>query len=208
MTTRKPSLKTVDAGLLIAGFNDPVQQSQQLFRQLLTATSEPGGILPMVSTDSQPEGLNSASWSLALSLFDADVSVWLSPSLAAEASLVSNLLFHCQTRLVDEMDEADFAICNADELDSLKGFSFGTAEYPATSTSLIVQVPALSEEPFWTLSGPGIENKRALRVAGLSDNLRSELIASRNRFPCGIDCFFTCGDQLTALPRSTQIKEA
>lgn len=204
------SLKTVDAGLLIAGFENPVAQFQQAFRQLLSATSEPGTLQPMVATDNQPDGLNAASWSLALSLFDADCSVWLSPALAAQPALVSNLLFHCQTRLVEHADEADFALCNADELDTLQQFSFGSAEYPATSTSLIVQVPALSDEnaletESWTLTGPGIEFSRNLHVAGLQEGLQQELIHSRNRFPCGIDCFFTCDRTLAALPRSTQI---
>lgn len=216
------SLKTVDAGLLIAGFENPVAQCQQAFRQLLSATSEPGTLQPMVATDSQPGGLNAASWSLALSLFDADCSVWLSPALAAQPALVSNLLFHCQTRLVEHADEADFALCNADELETLQQFSFGSAEYPATSTSLIVQVPALSAEhaletsseavsetasetASWTLTGPGIEFSRTLRVTGLQEGLQQELIHSRNRFPCGIDCFFTCGRMLAALPRSTQL---
>lgn len=199
------SLKTVDAGLLIAGFENPVAQCQQAFRQLLSATSEPGTLQPMVATDSLPEGLNAASWSLALSLFDADCTVWLSPELAAQPALVSNLLFHCQTRLVEHPDEADFALCNAGELETLQRFSFGNAEYPASSTSLIVQVPALSDEPFWTLTGPGIEFSRSLRIAGLLPALQQELIHSRNRFPCGIDCFFTCDRTLVALPRSTQI---
>ncbi len=205
MTALTKGLHTVDAGLLIGGFDDPVQQSQQLFRQLLTVTSEPGRIETVTATSQQPDGLNVASWALALSLFDADCTVWLSPSLAAQPSLISNLMFHCQTRLVEHADEADFAFCNAAELNSLQGFSFGSAEYPATSTSLIVQVPGLSGEPCWTLSGPGIETTRSVRVCGLSEPLQAELIDSRHRFPSGIDCFFSCADQLMALPRSTQI---
>jgi len=198
-------LHTVDAQLLIAGFSDPVQQSQQLFRQLLSATSEPGTIQQIDATPQHPAGLNAASWALALSLFDADCAVWLSPSLAAQPALVSNLLFHCQTRLVDYADEADFALCNADELETLKLFNFGSAEYPASSTSLIVQVPALSDEPHWQLSGPGIEHTRGVSIAGLCEPLQQELVCSRDRFPCGIDCFFSCGNQLLALPRSTRI---
>ncbi|MCV6588994.1 MAG: phosphonate C-P lyase system protein PhnH [Marinobacterium sp.] len=211
LSSQASSLKTVDASLLIAGFENPVAQCQQAFRQLLSATSEPGTLQTMVATDAQPAGLNTASWSLALSLFDADCTVWLSPVLAAQPALVSNLLFHCQTRLVEHADEADFALCNADELDTLQPFSFGSAEYPATSTSLILQVPALSDEcslsagSGWTLTGPGIKFSRHLCVAGLQDSLQQELIHSRNRFPCGIDCFFTCDHTLVALPRSTQL---
>lgn len=198
----------VVSNTLIAGFNDPVQDAQQVFRAALKAMSEPGTQMSCSFTKEAPEGLENSSWQLALTLFDADTKVWLSPALAQNDAVISNLRFHCQCPLIKNAAEAHFALCNADELPFLADFNWGNAEYPDHSTSLIVQVPAISDEPFWTLTGPGIETQRSLRISGLPEHFRADLIRSRQRFPLGIDTFYCCGDQLVALPRTTQIEEA
>lgn len=192
---------------LIPGFSDPVQQGQQVFRGLLTAMSEPGRLIQTSMTDSQPEGMHNTTWQLALSLLDTDTAVWLSPSLKASDPVTSNLRFHCQCRFVDTPATADFAIANHDELPPLEDLNWGTAEYPDRSTTLVIQVPALSAEPFWRLTGPGIKSSRDLRIASLPEQFRSELIRSRERFPRGIDTLFCCDSRLTALPRTTTIAE-
>ncbi|MBR9827530.1 MAG: phosphonate C-P lyase system protein PhnH [Oceanospirillales bacterium] len=192
---------------LIAGFADPVQASQQVFRSALKAMSEPGTLMQIDYLQQAPKGLDLSTWQLALSVFDPDTRVWLSPSLAASDAVVSNLRFHCQCPLVETPAEADFAIALHRELPLLIELNWGTAEYPDRSTTLVVQVPALSDETYWTLSGPGIEHTRALRIAGLTEPFRSDLIRSRQRFPLGIDTFWCCDNRLTALPRTTLIEE-
>ena len=193
---------------LIAGFADPVQASQQVFRAALKAMSEPGTLMLLNHVEQAPKGLDLSTWQLALSLLDPDTRVWLSPSLAANDAVISNLRFHCQCPLVDKPAEADFAIALHSELPLLAELNWGTAEYPDRSTTLMVQVPTLSDESDWTLSGPGIEHIRSLHIAGLSEPFRSDLIRSRQRFPLGIDTFWCCNNRLTALPRTTHIKEA
>lgn len=197
----------VVSNTLIAGFSDPVQHGQQIFRDLLKAMSEPGTLIERSLTESQPEQMDSATWQLCLSLLDADTPVWLSPALRDSDSILSNLRFHCQCSFVDSPAEADFAIANHNELPYLSDLNWGTAEYPDRSTTLVIQVPALSSEPFWTLTGPGIKTQRDLRIAGLPEHFRNELILSRQRFPQGIDSIFCCGNRLTALPRTTSIIE-
>lgn len=198
----------VISNTLIAGFTDPVQHAQQIFRDVLKAMSEPGTITRNALCDSTPDGLNRACWQLALSLLDADTRIWLSPRLAANEAVVSNLRFHCQSPLVEEPGDAEFALCDADEIPAMSELYWGCAEYPDRSTTLIIQVPAISDEPFWTLTGPGIEQQRSLRIAGLPEAFRQTLIESRQRFPMGIDTLFCSGDKLAALPRTTRIEEA
>jgi len=193
---------------LIAGFADPVQASQQVFRAALKVMSEPGTLVEVDYVEQAPKGLGLSTWQLALSLLDPDTRVWLSPTLAANDAVISNLRFHCQCPLVDNPFDADFVIAWHSELPLLAELNWGTAEYPDRSTTLLVQVPALSAEPFWTLSGPGIEHARSLRIAGLPDAFRAELIRSRQRFPLGIDTFWCCDNRMAALPRTTIIKEA
>lgn len=191
---------------LIAGFSEPVPASQQVFRAALKVMSEPGTLLPLDYLQDAPRGLDLSIWQLALSLLDPDTRVWLSPTLAANDAVISNLRFHCQCPLVDALQEADFAIALHNELPQLAELNWGTAEYPDRSTTLLVQVPGLSDEPFWTLSGPGIEQTRTLSIAGLPETFCADLIKSRQRFPLGIDIFWCCGNRLTALPRTTAIK--
>ena len=202
-----PPVSQVVTQDLIAGFNEPVQSSQQVFRALLKAMSEPGTLIDLNHIESTPSSINKSCWQVALSLFDAETKIWLSPSLRRCASLISNLKFHCQSPLTDHPEAADFAICNADEIPLLNTLNWGCNEYPDQSTTLLIQVPAISTEPFWTLSGPGIETHRFLRVAGLPEYFRSELINSRQRFPQGIDTLYCCDQTLVALPRTTQITE-
>jgi len=191
---------------LIAGFADPVQDSQSLFRALLKAMSEPGLIRQIDQIETAPGLLQPAAWAVALGLFDADTPLWLSRSLMQDSAVVSNLRFHCQAPLTERAAEADFALTVAAELPELAGFNQGCSEYPDRSVTLVIQVEAISNEPEWALSGPGIESERGLRIKGLPQTFTEQLIASRRRFPLGVDCIFVCADQLVALPRSTQIR--
>lgn len=191
---------------LIAGFSDPVQDSQTLFRTLLKAMSEPGLIRQIEQPERAPGPLSLAGWAVALGMLDADTPLWLSRSLMQDSALSSNLRFHCQSPLTACAAEADFALALAAELPELASFNQGCAEYPDRSATLIIQVEGISDEPDWTLTGPGIESERGLTIGGLPQAFTEQLIASRRRFPLGVDCIFVCADQLVALPRSTQIR--
>lgn len=197
----------VTTATLIAGFEEPIQQSQQVFRSVLKAMSEPGTLVQINHAETTPVGFDKSTWQLALSLFDADTNIWLSPSLRQSDAICSNLRFHCQSPLTDSLADADFALCNADEVPALSDLNWGDAEYPDQSTTLVVQVPAISNEPFWQLTGPGIETERGLRIAGLTERFRNDLAASRLRFPLGIDSIYCCDETLVALPRTTLITE-
>lgn len=201
----------VRSDLLMAGFDYAVQDAQKVFRKVLKAMSEPGTILTADLTDKTPGALSKSSWEIALTLFDAGTKIWLSPTLAGDDAVVSNLRFHCQCPMVSEPAKADFALALADELPELKALNWGNSEYPDQSTTLIVQVEAVTNQTQdndegWCLTGPGIETERGLSVSGLPYSFRLDLVNSRKRFPLGVDCVFCADDQLVALPRSTEIK--
>ena len=50
------------------------------------------------------------------------------------------------------------------------------------------------------LSGPGIRDSAALSLPELDMFVRNNAL-----FPLGLDFYFTCGDRVAALPRSTRI---
>jgi alpha-D-ribose 1-methylphosphonate 5-triphosphate synthase subunit PhnH len=62
-------------------------------------------------------------------------------------------------------------------------------------------MPALSATGA-RLTGPGIETE-----AYLSLSETAAFTANRAQFPLGFDCFFTSGDRVAGLPRSTRVTE-
>jgi alpha-D-ribose 1-methylphosphonate 5-triphosphate synthase subunit PhnH len=189
---------------LCAGFDDQVQQSQQVFRRALTALSEPG-TLQHVPESQAPEGIHIASYQLCLALLDAETPLWVAPSLRTDA-LVSALRFHCGCRLVDEPGQAEFALTPPNFDSDLSRFAQGSHEYPDRSTTVIVQVESLDSDGDWVLSGPGIEGIRRVGIAGLDPRWPGMLADNRSRFPCGVDLLFTAGTGLIGLPRTTRVE--
>ncbi|MDL0431681.1 phosphonate C-P lyase system protein PhnH [Marinobacter sp. TBZ242] len=208
MTTNNESRPSVTSALslagLCAGFDDPVQQSQQVFRRALTALSEPG-TLQTVPVSDAPERINIASYQLCLALLDAETPLWIAPPLRTDA-LVSALRFHCGCRIVDQPEQAEFALTSPDFDDDLSQFAQGSHEYPDRSTTLIVQVESLDATANWTLSGPGIDGMRKVGIAGLDARWPAMLSDNRRRFPCGVDLLFTAGTGLMGLPRTTRVE--
>lgn len=208
MTAKSATPSSAMSGLslagLCAGFEDPVQESQQVFRRVLTALSEPGTLQNLPVKES-PEGVHNASYQICLALLDAQTPLWIAPSLKT-ATLVSALRFHCGCRLVDEPGQAEFALITPDFDGDLTRFAQGSHEYPDRSTTLIVQVESLNAASDWTLSGPGIDGVRRVGIAGLDPRWSGMLDENRRRFPCGVDFLFTAGPGLMGLPRTTHVE--
>jgi alpha-D-ribose 1-methylphosphonate 5-triphosphate synthase subunit PhnH len=189
---------------LCAGFDDPVHQSQQVFRRALTALSKPGTV-QNVTESPAPDGANIASYQLCLALLDAETPLWIAPALRTNA-LVSALRFHCGCRLVDEPGQAEFALISPDFDGDLTHFAQGSHEYPDRSTTVIVQVESLDSTSTWVLRGPGIEGVRKVGIAGLDPRWPGMLADNHSRFPCGVDLLFTAGTALMGLPRTTRVE--
>jgi len=189
---------------LCAGFDDPVHQSQQVFRRALTALSEPGTV-QNVPESPAPEGAHIAAYQLCLALLDAETPLWIAPALRTDA-LVSALRFHCGCRLVDEPGQAEFALISPDFDGDLTHFAQGSHEYPDRSTTVIVQVENLDSASTWALRGPGIDGVRKVGIAGLDPRWPGMLADNCSRFPCGVDLLFTAGTALMGLPRTTRVE--
>lgn len=189
---------------LCAGFDDPVHQSQQVFRRVLTALSEPGTV-QHVPQSQAPEGVHIASYQLCLALLDAETPLWIAPSLRTDA-LVSALRFHCGCGLVDEPGQAEFALTSPDFDGDLTRFAQGSHEYPDRSTTVIIQVESLDASGDWALYGPGIDGERRVGIGGLDPRWPGMLADNRSRFPCGVDLLFTAGTGLMGLPRTTRVE--
>jgi alpha-D-ribose 1-methylphosphonate 5-triphosphate synthase subunit PhnH len=127
------------------GFADPVFDAQSIFRAVMDAMARPGTVMPVGPFAKPPAPLSATAAAVALTLCDHDTPVWLDSQLAATAAVYSWLGFHAGAPLVDMPSEAAFALAASPAgLPPLDHFAQGTQEYPDRSTTLILQVDALS----------------------------------------------------------------
>lgn len=191
-----------------AGFDDPVQQSQQAFRALLDAMARPGRITTVDTEVGHPEGLAPALAAALLTLADLDTPVWLGPGFDSE-TMKAWLRFHSGAPLAAKSDQAAFALLDAAQMPALETFSFGTDESPERGATLLIQVQSLTGAPndngAMTWRGPGIKESVTMPFCGLDESLWRQRAALNIEFPRGVDLYLGCGRDLVALPRSTAI---
>ena len=185
---------------MAGGFSDPSIQSAWGFRAAMLAMARPGDILTVTGAQA-PGGLSVAAAVLLLVLCDPETPVWLAPSHDS-ADLRRWIAFHTGAPVVAARGEAVFALGAWDSLMPLDGYRIGTAEYPDRSATLIVETGSLQAAGA-VLSGPGIADAARLTLPEVA-----AFRANRALFPLGLDFFFTCGDRLAALPRSTVVHDA
>lgn len=185
-----------------AGFDNPVLGAQAVFRHLLKSMSEPGYVSAVEALPDCPQTLYSASYAIALGLFDQDTRIFLSDSLKNDENVVS-LRFHTSLTLVDDLSHADFVLCNESEIPELAELNAGVEAYPDQSCTLIVQCESFTEGAVYQATGPGIETSRSVNASGLTPSLYAQRLAMAKRFPLGIDMIFTHQEQLFCLPRTT-----
>lgn len=209
---------------LLPGFDNPVDDAQQVFRAALDAFAHPGMLqaLPAASVG-RPAGLSPAMTALLLTLADSDTPVWLPADIGGEARAF--LRFHCGCPLVDNAAQATFVcVPMGDALPSLAQCAQGDPAYPDRSATLLVELAALSNDAAtgsdkggdkggdnasdaYTLRGPGIETTQTLLASGLPNDFRAQWRANNAGFPLGVDLLLTAGDRFCALPRTTHLED-
>lgn len=191
---------------LLAGLADPVLESQHIFRTVLDALARPASLHTLAGLPAAPAPLAPATAAVLLALADTETPVWLDGAARTEA-VCGHLRFHCGCPLVPMPAAATFAVIAAPQaMPPLAAFAQGSDQYPDRSATVLIQVPSLTDGPTWRLSGPGIRDHAHLSPAGLPADFPRWLADNHAGFPLGIDILFTCGDRLTALPRSTRLE--
>ncbi len=189
---------------LLPGFADPVLDSQRVFRAILDAMSHPGTIVALTLPMAAPPPFCAATAAAALTLADYETALWLDATASTPAAL-DYLRFHCGCPLADAGDGSAIAIiADPAAMPPLAAFQSGSDDYPDRSTTLIIQLPALSGGEKWFLRGPGIADVATFAPAGLPAAFPDWIRDNHALFPCGVDTIFTCGSSLAALPRSTR----
>lgn len=195
-----------DLAELKPGFADPVFEAQGAFRTLLNALSYAGRVHEMKTEIDPPSPLDPATVAVALTLFDFDTPAWLDPA-AAGGEVPGFLRFHCGAPLVEREEEARFAvIADPGRMPSLDRFAIGEDRYPDRSATLLVQVPSLTGGTPLTWSGPGIDGRLQVAVAGLPEDFWTEWADNQTLYPLGVDVIFASGRALVGLPRGILVE--
>lgn len=183
------------AHVLEGGFTDQPIDSSRAFRAVMTAMARPGEI-KIVAGAQPPAPLSPAAGTILLTLCDPETPLFLAPSHDTQ-QVRDWITFHTGAPFSVSKD-AMFAIGAWDQL-PVTAFSCGTAEYPDRSTTLIVEMPVISNVGA-TLHGPGIKDQTQLSLPEIQAFQDNALL-----FPLGLDFIFTSGDCLAALPRTTRV---
>lgn len=187
------------------GLLDPVHDAQRSFRAALQALARPGLAQPL-GEPVQGLALGPAMAHLLLALTDEDTPVWWQ---RPDAGLQQWLRLHTGAKAAGEAGAAAFAVVpDPASMPPLAEFAAGSLCEPESSTTLLVDVPSLSEGPALHAHGPGIQARQTLRIAGLPADFWAQWQANHAAFPQGVDVLFTCGNQVLGLPRTTRISRA
>jgi alpha-D-ribose 1-methylphosphonate 5-triphosphate synthase subunit PhnH len=181
---------------LTGGFTDAPTQSARAFRTVLEALARPGQIGTLAGA-TPPAPLSPAAGALLLTLADQTTPVYLAP-LHDTAEIRGWITFHTGAPFVTP-EEAVFALGHWAEL-PLSRLSAGTAEYPDRAASVIVETDTLAPANA-RLTGPGIATQTTARLPETAF-----FQSNRSLFPLGLDFYFTCGDQVLGLPRTTRVE--
>jgi alpha-D-ribose 1-methylphosphonate 5-triphosphate synthase subunit PhnH len=191
---------------VLPGLADPVLDSQRIFRSVLEAMAHPGRVVAVAGSAETPHPLHRAAAAVCLALVDLETPLWLDPA-ARTAEVLDGLRFHCGCPIVEEPQSARFAlIVDAGPMPPLAAFDAGTDEYPDRSTTVIVQVAALTAGAGKRLAGPGIAEEGRLLVDGLPERFWTELRQNHTRFPRGVDVILASPASVAALPRTTRVE--
>ena len=189
-----------------AGFADKVLSAQSTFRSVMDAMARPGSVQRIEAASGVPAPMMSGSAAIALTLFDQDTPVWLDAAMAATPAVAKWIKFHTSAPVVADASVSSFAlVAEAYALPDFASFSFGTAEYPDRSSTLILQVESLTEGPAYELRGPGIDGVAVLRATLDVPDLVERLALNANLFPRGIDLILVADDVVVAIPRTTRL---
>ena len=182
---------------LLAGFGDPVRDSQAVFRSVMDAMARPGRVHEITGPDMPP--LAGATAAVLLTLVDGETPLWLDEGAAAAWDWIA---FHCGAPRA-AAGAAQFAVVLGTA--ALEAFSAGSDEEPEGSTTVILQVEALGRGDALRLKGPGLAGEEVLAVTGLPAAFASFWQTNRRLFPRGIDLILCAGNRVAALPRTVEI---
>lgn len=183
---------------LEGGFSDAPLESAQAFRKIMNVMAKPG-LIEDLAIATPPKPLSPAMGTLLLTLCDGQTPIFLTDEYDVPA-VREWITFHCNAPFSDAKT-CMFAVGDWKSLLPLDQYPIGISEYPDRSTTLIVEMSELRSQGK-ELSGPGIKTVTQLSLPSSETFQRNALL-----YPLGLDFYFTCGDKIAALPRTTKVTD-
>ncbi len=187
------------ADILKGGFANAPVDAAHAFRAAMNVMARPGTI-EVLNGAEPPAPVSAAAGTLLLTLCDPDTPLHLAGDYDCEA-VRSWISFHIGAPIV-AAERAMFALGKWEALAPLTRFAIGTPEYPDRSATLIVEQAKLDQDGM-SLRGPGIKDCASMFLPETEAFQRNATL-----FPLGLDFFFTSGEQVSALPRTTKVEVA
>lgn len=188
-----------------SGFDSQTFDSQKVFRKLLSAMARPGEIMELDVDLAPQEPVHHASGAILLTLMDFETPFWT--DLENSNAAVQWLRFHTGAPYIRTSTQAGFAlVTDYDAFDTPEQFNPGTIESPDNSTTLIVHTRGMDDRGKIRLTGPGIRKERFINLKGIKENFFAKRKQIASDYPLGIDIFFVCDRQFTAIPRTTTLE--
>jgi alpha-D-ribose 1-methylphosphonate 5-triphosphate synthase subunit PhnH len=127
---------------IATGLADQALDSARAFRLMLDAMARPGRFVSMPAMIDAPPPLLPTAATICLTLCDYDTPLWLDETYRTPVVL-DYVRFHSGAPIVANISAASFLLCSpASAAQALAAANRGTAEYPDTSATLIIQLPA------------------------------------------------------------------
>lgn len=185
---------------------DAVFDSQQVFRKLLEAFSNPGRL---VDISAEARKLNSdfgAYIAVAATLIDNETSF----SVVGDAPL-PGLVRQFTYGQQETLDQSSFVFvlvrCDADQIVSiLSTVPEGTMAEPHGSGVVFVRVESFDAMPGVAIRGPGVNGELSAPLTDYATRWLKLRRDAAHEYPCGVDiAFITDGGQIVAAPRLIQL---
>jgi alpha-D-ribose 1-methylphosphonate 5-triphosphate synthase subunit PhnH len=183
---------------------DPVHDTRECFRAVLSAMSEPGTV--------EGVGATPADHAVLATLVDHEV------SLATPDEQVASALDRQGRLTTADPEDADVVHAPEPTDGAVRAFQRGTLEEPSDGATVVYRVRSLSagdgdestsaKRPGTTLEldGPGVDGRRRLSIDGLPPEECRAIGDAQSTYPRGVDVVLASEVRVGALPRSVGLE--
>lgn len=167
-------------------------RQQSAYRQLMTAFSYPGRVVPLTS------GAESARMLVLTTLVDSACTL-----ADPQRTLSQDALRRLGSRAVS-VETAEFVLVDGQRLLEAAP-RLGSLESPEQGATVVMRVSGFGAGGDLYLAGPGIQREQVLRVEGIDPGWWDRRSDWNSHFPLGVDFILVAAHEVAVLPRTTRI---
>lgn len=187
---------------------DFVHDSQQVFRAILNALSNPGQVYDIrKQTEKFKEDFGALS-AVGATLLDNEVSMYVEKNPKLEQQMhhltLCRPVKYCYADYIFLSSEMNYGSIR----EMMKHCKKGTYADPQTSATFVILCENFDREMQVTLSGPGVKNEMTVSIRKYIRNILMARAQMDIEYPLGIDLIFVSKDgQIQAYPRLCQVRD-